>query len=123
MAPHDVQSGPGSARARSNPRGVQSDSAAAQCAPASALSNAQGPKSDPRSTQPDPGLQASTDVGFGAVDSPAVFTEQAITRSGGAPLIHGNAVRILRDSTENYPAWLEAIAHAEHEILFENYII
>ena len=52
-----------------------------------------------------------------------LLAEQAIMRTGGAPLIAGNAVRILRDSTENYPAWLDAIAHARRFILFENYII
>ena len=51
------------------------------------------------------------------------FAEQALTRSGGAPLIPGNAIRILRDSTENYPAWLAAIESAREEILFENYIV
>jgi cardiolipin synthase len=52
-----------------------------------------------------------------------LLAEQAIMRTGGAPLIGGNTVRILRDSTENYPAWLEAIARAQRFILFENYII
>ena len=52
-----------------------------------------------------------------------LLAEQAITRTGGAPLIAGNAVRILRDSTENYPAWLDAIGRARHFILFENYIV
>jgi cardiolipin synthase len=53
----------------------------------------------------------------------ALLAEQAIVRTGGAPLIAGNAVRVLRDSTENYPAWLEGIASARHRILFENYIL
>jgi len=51
------------------------------------------------------------------------LAEQGITRTGGAPLIPGNRVRILRDSTENYPAWLAAIAGARDYVLFENYII
>ena len=51
------------------------------------------------------------------------LAEQGITRTGGAPIIPGNRVRILRDSTDNYPAWLDAIAGARHYILFENYII
>lgn len=51
------------------------------------------------------------------------LAEQGITRTGGAPLIPGNRVRILRDSTENYPAWLEAIAAAQRYVLFQNYII
>jgi cardiolipin synthase len=53
----------------------------------------------------------------------ALLAEQAIVRTGGAPLIPGNTLRILRDSTENYPAWLAAIARAERVILFENYIV
>jgi cardiolipin synthase len=51
------------------------------------------------------------------------FTEQAIVRTSGSPLIAGNALRLLRDSTENYPAWLDAIVTARRYILFENYII
>jgi cardiolipin synthase len=51
------------------------------------------------------------------------FTEQAIMRSSGSPLIAGNALQLLRDSTENYPRWLDAIVTARRYILFENYII
>jgi cardiolipin synthase len=53
----------------------------------------------------------------------ALLAEQAIVRTGGAPLVGGNALRILRDSTQNYPAWLDAIAAARRWILFENYIV
>ncbi|MBY0266990.1 MAG: hypothetical protein K2W84_11295 [Burkholderiales bacterium] len=49
--------------------------------------------------------------------------EGMLARAAGAPLVAGNAVRILRDATENYPAWLEAIAAARHTVLFENYLI
>jgi len=38
-------------------------------------------------------------------------------------LIPGNSARILKDATENYPAWLEAIESARHTIHFECYII
>jgi cardiolipin synthase len=38
-------------------------------------------------------------------------------------LTPGNAVRLLRDADENYPAWLEAIASASDHIYFESYII
>jgi cardiolipin synthase len=38
-------------------------------------------------------------------------------------LIPGNSARILKDATENYPAWLEAIELARHTIHFECYII
>jgi cardiolipin synthase len=52
-----------------------------------------------------------------------LLAERALARTGGAPLIAGNAVRILKDSTENFPAWMEAIERARKFILFENYII
>ena len=42
---------------------------------------------------------------------------------GGAPLVHGNSIRLLKDASENYPAWLEAIRSAEKNVYFENYII
>ena len=51
------------------------------------------------------------------------LADRAFTRAAGAPLVHGNRVRLLRDAGENYPAWLEAIAGAERWIHFESYII
>lgn len=48
---------------------------------------------------------------------------RAFERAAGAPLIHGNAIRVLRDAAENYPAWLEAIGRARRLIRFEQYII
>jgi cardiolipin synthase len=48
--------------------------------------------------------------------------DRASTRASGAPLIPGNAVRILHDARENFPAWLAAIRDAQHTILFENYL-
>jgi cardiolipin synthase len=51
------------------------------------------------------------------------LADQAFSRAGGAALIDGNSVRLLRDAGENYPAWLEAIAGARARIHFENYII
>jgi cardiolipin synthase len=51
------------------------------------------------------------------------LAEQALSRAAGAPLISGNAVRFLKDATENYPAWLEAIHSAKKWVHFENYII
>lgn len=51
------------------------------------------------------------------------LAEQAFSRAAGAPLIPGNKMRFLRDATENYPAWLEAIRSAESRVHFENYII
>lgn len=47
----------------------------------------------------------------------------AIDRTVGSPLVHGNAVRLLRDASENYPAWLAAIESARRYIYFESYII
>lgn len=51
------------------------------------------------------------------------LADQAFSRTAGAPLISGNKVRLLRDASENYPAWLEAIGSAVRRIHFENYII
>ena len=47
---------------------------------------------------------------------------QALSRAGGAPLVAGNAVRILKDAGEHYPVWLSAIGTARRIVLFENYI-
>lgn len=49
--------------------------------------------------------------------------EQMFARAAGAPLVGGNAVSVLRDADENYPAWLSAIAGARRSVLFENYIL
>ncbi|HEY8431099.1 MAG TPA: phospholipase D-like domain-containing protein, partial [Sandaracinaceae bacterium] len=51
-----------------------------------------------------------------------VLANQAFSRAAGAPLVEGNAVRLLRDATENYPAWLDAIGRARNHVYFENYI-
>jgi cardiolipin synthase len=48
--------------------------------------------------------------------------EQALSRAAGAPLVPGNRVRLLRDATENYPAWLTAIERASRSVLLETYI-
>jgi cardiolipin synthase A/B len=37
--------------------------------------------------------------------------------------VEGNAVRLLLDAAENYPAWLAAIREAKTAVFFENYII
>lgn len=52
-----------------------------------------------------------------------LLAAQAFSRAAGAPLISGNRIQLLRDSSENYPAWLNAIREARHHIHFENYII
>ncbi len=52
-----------------------------------------------------------------------LLADQAFSRAAGAPLVPGNAVKLLRDAQENYPAWLDAIAGARKWIHFESYII
>jgi cardiolipin synthase len=52
-----------------------------------------------------------------------MLADQAFSRAAGAPLLTGNSVTLLKDAQENYPAWLEAIRHAEKRIHFECYII
>ena len=48
--------------------------------------------------------------------------EQAFARAAGAPLVGGNRVRVLKDASENYPAWLEALQAAERTIFLDNYM-
>jgi cardiolipin synthase len=52
-----------------------------------------------------------------------LLADQAFSRAAGAPLVPGNAVRLLCDASENYPAWLEAIAAARSHVHFESYIV
>ena len=52
-----------------------------------------------------------------------LLADQAFSRTAGAPLVGGNAVRLLKDGCENYPIWLEAIRSAQHWIHFETYIL
>ena len=47
----------------------------------------------------------------------------AFSRAAGAPLVGGNAVRVLRNGAENYPAWIHAIESARHTVHMEMYII
>jgi cardiolipin synthase A/B len=58
-------------------------------------------------------------------DTPLVrqLADQAFSRASGAPLREGNGVRLLKDATENYPAWLNAIHGARRTIHFEMYIV
>jgi phosphatidylserine/phosphatidylglycerophosphate/cardiolipin synthase-like enzyme len=51
------------------------------------------------------------------------LADQGFSRAAGAPLVAGNIVRLLKDASENYPAWLEAIGAARRNIHFESYII
>ncbi|HUG54099.1 MAG TPA: phospholipase D-like domain-containing protein [Vicinamibacteria bacterium] len=52
-----------------------------------------------------------------------LIADQAFSRAAGAPLVPGNAVRILKDGAENYPAWLSAMAAAREHVHFECYIL
>jgi cardiolipin synthase len=49
--------------------------------------------------------------------------ERAFARITNSDLRHGNAVTLLRNAAENYPAWLDAIRSARRVIHFENFII
>ncbi|HEV2557105.1 MAG TPA: phospholipase D-like domain-containing protein [Microvirga sp.] len=49
--------------------------------------------------------------------------DRAFARIADSELRQGNAVRLLRDARENYPAWLDAIRSARHVIHFENFIV
>ena len=51
------------------------------------------------------------------------LVERAYARASGAPLVEGNAVRILKDGAANYAAWFAAIRAARKTVFFENYII
>jgi cardiolipin synthase len=51
------------------------------------------------------------------------LVNQAFSRASGAPLREHNSVTLLKDATDNYPAWLEAIGSARRTIHFEMYII
>jgi phosphatidylserine/phosphatidylglycerophosphate/cardiolipin synthase-like enzyme len=49
--------------------------------------------------------------------------ETLFFRSAGAPLVGGNAVRILLDGSQNYPRWLDAIESARRTVHLEMYIV
>ena len=53
----------------------------------------------------------------------AELAERAFARAAGAPSTECNAVRLLCDARENYPAWREAIARAKRYVFFESYIV
>ena len=40
------------------------------------------------------------------------IADGAFSRAAGAPLIGGNSVRLLKNASENYPAWLDAVGAA-----------
>lgn len=49
--------------------------------------------------------------------------DRAFARAAGAALTERNAVRLLLDAKENFPAWLAAIRAAQRYVIFESYII
>ncbi len=49
------------------------------------------------------------------------LADQAFARASGAPLRDGNAITLLKDAEDNYPAWLAAIYHATTSIYLEMY--
>jgi len=51
------------------------------------------------------------------------LVERSYRRASGAPLVEGNAVRILKDGAANYAAWFAAIRAGRKTVFFENYII
>ena len=53
---------------------------------------------------------------------PLRIADLALSRAAGAPPTEGNGVRLLRDATQNFPAWKDALAAARQSILFEMYI-
>jgi cardiolipin synthase A/B len=58
-----------------------------------------------------------------SVEQRTSIATRALTRAAGARLVPGNAVRLLLDGPEAFPAMLDAIARAERWLHFENYII
>jgi cardiolipin synthase len=56
-------------------------------------------------------------------ESHDAILDRAFSRVTGSEPLTGNAVRLLKDATQNYPAWLDAIRDAERTIHFENYIV
>ncbi|MEO8345202.1 MAG: phospholipase D-like domain-containing protein [Betaproteobacteria bacterium] len=58
-----------------------------------------------------------------AANNDAQRWDRAFARAAGSAPSDFNAVRLLLDAGENFPAWLEAINKAERYILFESYLI
>jgi phosphatidylserine/phosphatidylglycerophosphate/cardiolipin synthase-like enzyme len=64
-------------------------------------------------------VRRSLPVDLGSLRTAA---DQTFSRTAGAPLVAGNAVRVLRDAAENYPVWEAAIDAATSSIHIEMYI-
>jgi cardiolipin synthase len=77
----------------------------------------------PLTTQRGPGAAGARRSTGSDQASLRLLGEQAFSRAAGAPLVPGNRIKLLRDATENYPAWLEAIGSARRNISLEAYIV
>jgi cardiolipin synthase len=77
----------------------------------------------PASPSPAPVALVPATIGESAPAPARLLAAQAFDRAAGAPLVAGNAVRLLRDGAENFPAWLEAIRRARERIHLEVYIL
>jgi cardiolipin synthase len=64
-------------------------------------------------------VRRSPPVDLGSLRTAA---DQTFSRTAGAPLVAGNAVRVLRDAAENYPVWEAAIEAATSSVHIEMYI-
>lgn len=53
----------------------------------------------------------------------AFLSDQAYARIAGGFPVSGNSARLLKDATENYPAWRQAIDEARRTIYIESYFI
>ncbi|MBZ6077289.1 phospholipase D-like domain-containing protein [Microvirga puerhi] len=60
---------------------------------------------------------------FAQAPATDIRLERAFARIADSHLRQGNAIALLRDAGENYPAWLEAIRSARRVVHFENFII
>ena len=79
-----------------------------------------------RGAEGDETMRAATQLNnrkHDAVADVRALADRAFSRAAGAPLIGGNSVRLLKNASENYPAWLDAIGSAKRYIHFESYII
>jgi cardiolipin synthase len=76
-----------------------------------------------RSTDLESLLRDGTTRDAGDADAVGAMASRALGRAAGAAHSEGNAVRLLLDARENFPAWLDAIRRAQRLLLFECYIV
>ena len=75
----------------------------------------------PQSDNPKPPTDSCRPDGF-LSERISDKAEHVFARSSSAQLTTDNQITCLLDSRENFPAWLEAMQHAEHTICIEMYI-